>query len=88
MDHLALGQERGELLRVARVYLNRALAGQNKALPVIDAESGEACYLASICVTWAALFFLGENQDDTISWLNDPIQWARIAHGSRVVVSL
>ena len=88
MDHLALGQERGELLRVARVYLNRALAGQNKALPVIDAESGEACYLASICVTWATLFFLGEHQDDTISWLNDPIQWARIAHGSRVVVSL
>lgn len=88
MDHLGLEQERGELLRVTRVYLNRALAGQNKALPVIDAESGEACYLASICVTWAALFFLGEDQDDTISWLNDPIQWARIAHGSRVVVSL
>ena len=88
MDHLALEQHRGESLRVARVYFDRALAGQNKALPVIDAESGEACYLASICVTWAALFFLGEDQNGTNPWLNDPIQWARIAHGSRVVVSL
>lgn len=87
LDHLALEQQHGELLRVARVYFDRALAGQNKALPVIDAESGEACYLASICVTWAALFFLGEDQDGTNLWLNDPIQWARIAHGSRVVVS-
>ena len=88
MDHLALEQQRGELLRVARVYLDRALAGQNKTLPIIDAENGEACYLASICVTWAALFFLGEDQDGTNPWLNDPVQWARIAHGSRVVVSL
>jgi hypothetical protein len=87
LDHLALEQQRGELLRVARVYFDRALAGQNKALPIIDAESGEACYLASICVTWAALFFLGEDQYGTNPWLNDPIQWARIAHGSRVVVS-
>jgi hypothetical protein len=87
LDHLALELQHGELLRVARVYFDRALAGQNKALPVIDAESGEACYLASICVTWAALFFLSEDQDGTNPWLNDPIQWARIAHGSRVVVS-
>jgi hypothetical protein len=87
LDHLALEKQRDELLRVARVYLDRALAGQNKALPVIHAESGEACYLASICVTWAALFFLGEDQDNANPWLNDPIQWARIAHGSRVVVS-
>lgn len=88
MDHLALEQQRSELLRVARVYFDRALAGQNKSLPVLDAESGEACYLASICVTWAALFFLGEDQDGTTPGLNNPIQWAHIAHGSRVVVSI
>ena len=87
LDHLALEQQRGELLHVARSYFDRALAEQNKALPVIDTESGEACYLASICVTWAALFFLGEDQDSTNPWLSDPIQWARIAHGSHVVVS-
>jgi len=87
MDHLALEQQRGELLRVARVYFDQALTGQNKALPVIDTENGEACYLASICVTWAALFFLGEDLNSTNPWLNDPIQWARVAHGSRVVVS-
>jgi hypothetical protein len=87
MDKLALEQQRGEMLRAARMYFDRTLAGQNKALSAIDAESGEACYLASICVTWAALFFLGEDQDDANPWLSDPIQWVRIAHGSRVVVS-
>jgi len=87
MDKLALEQQRGEMHRVARVYFDRALAGQNKALPTIDAESGEACYLASICLTWAALFFLGEDQDDANYGLSDPLQWARIAHGCRVVVS-
>lgn len=88
MDHLAVEQQRGEMLRVARIYFDRALAGQNKALLAIDAESGEACYIASLCVTWAGLFFLGEDQDDADPGLNDPIQWARIAHGSRVVVSV
>ena len=88
MDHLALEQQRSELIRVARVYFDRALAGQNKALPILDAESGEACYLASVCVSWAALFFLGEDQDGTSPGLNNPIQWAHIARGSRVVVSL
>lgn len=88
MDNLALDQQQGEMLRVARIYFDRALAGQNKALPAIDAQSGEACYLASICVSYAALFSLGEDQDEANSWLNDPIQWIRIAHGSRVVVSL
>lgn len=88
MDHLALEQQQAEMLRVARAYFDRALAGQNKALPSIDAESGEACYLASICVSYAALFSLGEDQDEANSWLDDPIQWVRIAHGSRVVVSL
>jgi hypothetical protein len=87
-DQLALDQHRGEMLRVARIYFERALAGQNKALPAIDAESGEACYLASICVSYAALFSLGENQNEANTWLSDPIQWVRIAHGSRVVVSL
>jgi hypothetical protein len=86
-DQLALDQHRGEMLRVARIYFDRALAGQNKALPAIDAESGEACYLASICVSYAALFSLGENQNETNTWLSNPIQWVRIAHGSRVVVS-
>lgn len=88
MDNLASDQQQAEMLRVAHIYFDRALAGQNKALPAIDAESGEACYLASICVSYAALFSLGEDQDETRSWLNDPIQWVRIAHGSRVVVSL
>jgi hypothetical protein len=87
MDSLALDRQRSEMLRVARMYFERTLAGQNKALSAINAESGEACYLASICVTWAALFFLGEDQDDRNPWLSDPIQWVRIAHGSRVVVS-
>ena len=87
LDNLALEQQRREMLRVARIYFDRALAGQNKALPAIDAKSGEACYLASLCLTWAGLFFLGEDQDDSDPWLSDPIQWARIAHGSRVVVS-
>jgi hypothetical protein len=87
-DQLALDQHRGEMLRVARIYFDRALAGQNKALPAIDAESGEACYLASICVSYAALFSLGETQNEANTWLSDPIQWVRIAHGSRVVVSL
>jgi hypothetical protein len=86
-DQLALDQHRGEMLRVARIYFDRALAGQNRALPAIDAESGEACYLASICVSYAALFSLGENQNEANTWLSDPIQWVRIAHGSRVVVS-
>jgi hypothetical protein len=87
-DRLALDQQRGEMLRVARIYFDRALSGQNKALPAIDAESGEACYLASICVSYAALFSLGEDQNEANTWLSDPIQWVRIAHGSRVVVSL
>jgi len=87
MDSLALEQQRDEMLRIARMYFDRTLAGQNKALSAMNAENGEACYLASICVTWAALFFLGEGQDETNPWLSDPIQWVRIAHGSRVVVS-
>lgn len=87
-DQPALDQQRGEMLRVARIYFDRALAGQNKALPAIDAESGEACYLASICVSYAALFSLGEDQNEANTWLSDPIQWVRIAHGSRIVVSL
>lgn len=86
VDRLALDGQQAEMLRVARIYFDRALAGQNKALPDIDAQSGEACYLASICVSWAALFSLGE--DGVHWWLDDPIQWVRIAHGSRVVVSL
>lgn len=86
IDNLALEQQRSKMHRVSRIYFDRALAGQNKALPAIDVESGEACYIASLCVTWAGLFFLGEDQDDTNPWLSDPLQWARIAHGSRVVV--
>lgn len=87
-DRLALDDQQAEMLRVARIYFDRALAGQNKALPDIDAQSGEACYLASIGVSWAALFSLGEDGDGVHWWLNDPIQWVRIAHGSRIVVSL
>lgn len=88
MDDLALEHKQDEMLRVARMYFDRALAGQNKALPAINAVSGEACYLASICVSYAALFSLGEDRDDSENWNDDPIQWLRIAHGSRVVVSL
>lgn len=87
LDDLALEHKQGEMLRVARTYFDRALAGQNKALPAISAVSGEACYLASICVSYAALFSLGEDRDDSESWNDDPIQWLQIAHGSRVVVS-
>ena len=87
LDDLALEQQRGEMLRVARIYFDRALAGQNRALPAIDAASGEACYLASLCVTWAGLFFLGADQDAANPGLSDPIQWVRVAQGSRVVVS-
>lgn len=87
MDRLALDDQQVEMLRVARIYFERALAGQNKALPNIDAQSGEACYLASIGVSWAAFFSLGEDHEGVHWWLNDPIQWVRIAHGSRVVVS-
>ena len=87
MDRLALDDQKVEMLRVARIYFERALAGQNKALPNIDAQSGEACYLASIGVSWAAFFSLGEDHEGVHWWLNDPIQWVRIAHGSRVVVS-
>jgi hypothetical protein len=87
LDHLALAQEHGEMLRVAHMYFERALDGQNKALPTLDAETGEACYLASLCVSYAALFALGEDRGDLSGWVSDPIQWVRIAHGSRIVVS-
>jgi hypothetical protein len=87
LDHLALAQEHGEMLRVAHIYFERALAGQNKALPTLDAQTGEACYLASLCVSYAALFALGEDRGDHSGWVSDPIQWVRIAHGSCVVVS-
>jgi hypothetical protein len=87
LDHLALTQQHGEMLRVAQIYFERALAGQNKALPTLYAETGEACYLASLCVSYAALFALGEDRGDLSGWVSDPIQWVRIAHGSCVVVS-
>lgn len=87
LDHLASAQQHGEMLRVARMYFERALAGQNKALPALNAQTGEACYLASLCVSYAALFTLGEDRGDLSGWLSDPIQWVRIAHGSRIVVS-
>jgi len=87
LDHLALTQQHGEMLRVAQIYFERALAGQNKALPHLNVETGEACYLASLCVSYAALFALGEDRGDLSGWVSDPIQWVRIAHGSRIVVS-
>ena len=87
LDHLASAQQHGVMLRVARMYFERALAGQNKALPALNAETGEACYLASLCVSYAALFTLGEDRGDLSGWVSDPIQWVRIAHGSRIVVS-
>jgi hypothetical protein len=61
LDHLALTQQHHEMQRVARIYFERALAGQNKALPTLNADTGEACYLTSLCVSYAALFALGEN---------------------------
>jgi hypothetical protein len=87
LDHLALPQQHSEMLRVAQIYFERALTGQNKALPTLNAETGEACYLASLCVSYAALFALGEDRGDLSGWVSDPIQWVRIAHGSRIVVS-
>jgi len=87
LDHLALTEQHSEMLRVARIYFERALAGQNKALPALNAENGEACYLATLCVSYAALFALGEDRGDLSGWVSDPIQWVRIAHGSRIVVS-
>jgi hypothetical protein len=87
LDHLASTQQHGEMLRVAQMYSERALAGQNKALPTLNAETGEACYLATLCVSYAALFALGEDRGDLSGWVSGPIQWVRIAHGSRIVVS-
>lgn len=87
LDRLALTQQNIKMLRVAQKYFERALAGQNKALPALNAETGEACYLASLCVSYAALFALGEDRGDLSGWVSDPVQWARITHGSRVVVS-
>jgi hypothetical protein len=86
LDHLTLTQQHHEMQRVARIYFERALAGQNKALPTLNADTGEACYLTSLCVSYAALFALGENRGYLSGWVSDPIQWVRIAHWSRVVV--
>lgn len=74
-----------EMLTVSRVYFDRAIDGHRKALASLTVENIEAVYLASILVSFCALFTLSESESDTTLPSLDPRQWLRLARGTRFI---
>lgn len=85
-----------ELRKVAQMYWDKAIEGQREALLNITEENGEAIFAASCLVSAHALIelkdarFLGAmgahklELDDT-EMSKDPVQWLRLARGSRAI---
>ena len=74
-----------EMLGVSRMYFDRAIDGHRKALADLSVENIEAVYLTSILVSFHALFVLGESEEDSTLPSLDPIQWLRLAKGTRFI---
>jgi len=83
-----VAKRRNDMLQVAQAYFDRALDGHRTAVQNMSPDNSEAVYLTSVCVSWAALFHLSENSEDPAMPCNDPVQWVRLARGSRTIVSL
>ena len=74
-----------EMLSVSRMYFDRAIDGHRKALANLSVENIEAVYITSIMVSFHALFVLSESEDDSTLPSLDPIQWLRLAKGTRFI---
>lgn len=85
-EHM-LAKRRIDMVQIAQTYFDRAIDGHRSAILNMDAEDPQAVYLTSICVSWAALFHLNENSEDPTMPCNDPVQWIRLARGTRAIVS-
>jgi hypothetical protein len=92
-----------EMLNASRIYFDRALDGHRKALADLSLENIEAgkqvtctaknaaeweiVYLTSILVSFYALFCCSESEEDPTIPASDPIQWLRVAKGTRFICS-
>ena len=85
-DYLASRRSQ-EMLNISRMYFDRAIDGHRKALANLSAENIEAIYVTSILVSFHALFVLSESEEDSTLPSLDPIQWLRLAKGTRFICS-
>jgi hypothetical protein len=76
-----------EMLTVSRFYFDRAIDGHRKALSDLTVENIEAVYLTSILVSFLAVFVLSESDEDSTLPYVDPLQWMRLAKGTRFICS-
>ena len=74
-----------EMLNAFRVYFDRAIDGHRTAIANLTVENIESVYITSILVSFAALFTLSENEGDTMFPSLDPVQWVRLAQGTRFI---
>lgn len=81
-----LAAKRGhEMLAISRMYFDRAIDGHRRALANLSVENIEAVYLTSILVSFHSLFVLSESEEDSTLPSLDPIQWLRLAKGTRFI---
>lgn len=85
-DNAYLATKRSiEMLAVSRMYFDRAIDGHRKALADLTVANIESVYLTSIIVSFNALFTLSESEEDSTLPSLDPIQWLRLAKGTRFI---
>lgn len=83
-DKMYLEAKRNQaMLQIARDYFSVAIESHGKALMSLTRENIEASYLASILVSFHALFTLSEPEDDSTLPTLDPVVWLRLADGTR-----
>lgn len=76
---------RDQMLTVSRFYFDRAIEGHRKALDDLSVENIESVYMTSILVSFHAVFVLSESEEDTTLPSLDPLQWMRLAKGTRFI---
>lgn len=79
--------DHAHMLHISRVYFDRALEGQQRALPGLTADNARAVFMCSILVSYYALFTLSEDSQSPDLPVHDPIQWFRLARGTTLIVT-
>lgn len=73
------------MLTVSRFYFDRAIEGHRRALDDLSVENIESVYMTSILVSFFAVFVLSEREEDSTLPSLDPLQWMRLAKGTRYI---
>lgn len=81
-------QRSRELLLHARKYFDRAIEGHRCGIGALTKDNVEATYIASILISFQALFSLSESDEDGLLPAVDAIVWLRLADGTRYLCDI